>query len=188
MTRNLMAVLTLVPAVLTAQASGASTSTRNYASARSSGGSMSVDGEILAARRHGLPDEAIRRRVAEGRANGVSELQLAVTAHRMRVTMEASVEAMAAGGHARPSSDEIERCAAAMDQGYTRSQVETVAKSAPSDRSLAVAFDVLTKLSARGLPLSRALEQVTSKLLARQSDEQIQSLLIVKTGSAVRMP
>jgi hypothetical protein len=187
MTKNIVAVLALVPAVLSAQAGGATTSARNVASLRS-GRTMSVDGEIIAARRRGLPDEPIRRRVSEGRANGATESQLIVAAHRMRVTMESAVEAMAAGGRSRPSDAEIEKCAGAMDQGFTRSQVEAVTRAAPSDRSLGVAFDVLTKLSARGLPVSRALEQVTTKLQARQSDEQIQSLLVVKTGLVVRKP
>jgi hypothetical protein len=186
MRKTLMAVLA-VPVILAAQGGGGATTSARIASLRS-GRSMSVDGEIIAARRRGLPDEPIRRRVEEGRANGASEGQLAIAAHRMRVTMEAGVEAMAAGGHTRPTSEEIERCAAALDQGYTRSQVETVARSAPSSRSLTVAFEVLTKLSARGLPLSRALEQVTSKLHAGQSDVQIQALLVMRTGSTVRVP
>jgi len=181
-----------IPALLSAQGAGASASSQTVASAKIGGGdanaSMTVEGEMLLARRRGLPDEPIRRRVAEGRVKGAGEAQLAIAAHRVRVTMENGVEAMAKGGRTKPSDDEIERCAGAMEQGYTRAQVEAVAKSAPSDRSLTVAFDVLTRLSERGLPVARALDQVTTKLRAREGDDQIQGLLVVKTGLGVTTP
>ncbi|HEX7939740.1 MAG TPA: hypothetical protein VF483_12210, partial [Gemmatimonadaceae bacterium] len=168
---------TSLPLALGAQSVGASASSQTVASARmgnsEANASMSVEGEMKLARAKGMPDEPIRRRVAEGRTKGASEAQMALAAHRVRLMMEAGVDAMAKGGRAHPSDEEIERCTGAMEQGYTKAQVEAVAHSAPSDRSLTVAFDVLTRLSERGLPVARALDQVTTKLRAREGDEQI---------------
>lgn len=187
-----MVLAASVPFVLGAQGVGASASSQTVASAKmgktEANASVSVEGEMKVARNKGMPDEPIRRRVAEGRTKGASEAQLALAARRVRLTMEGGVEAMAKGGRAHPSDEEIERCTGAMEQGYTKAQVEAVAHSAPSDRSLTVAFDVLTRLSERGLPVGRALEQVTTKLRAREGDEQINALLTAKGGLGVTTP
>jgi len=138
---------------------------------------VSVQAELALARRKGLPEEPILRRVDATRVRGASDREIAAAARRARLSMEVGVEAMVNGGHQRPTQEEIERCAAAMEQGYTRSQVQTVAASARPERSLAVAFDVLTRLSQRGLPVSRALDQVTQKLKANESDESLMAML-----------
>ena len=71
----------------------------------------------------------------------------------------------------------MERGGYAIERGYTSAQVEAIAKSTPSDRSLVVAFDVLTELVARGVASEDALAQVQSKLEARADDAQIQGLV-----------
>jgi hypothetical protein len=191
MFRTAMSLLVLVPAVLAAQAAaGASASSHTkadvHAGKRESASvesSASVDAEISAARERGLPERPIRRRVAEGRAKGASETQVAASARRMRVNLETAHEAMVNAGRARPSDGEVERGAYVMERGYTRAQLQAVAQSAPSDRSLVVAFDALARLSARGIPTTRALAQVQSKLEAGAPDASIAALVSSSTNA-----
>jgi hypothetical protein len=183
-------LIALVPAALAAQvAAGASAQTQTKANAQAGSSSSasvessaSVNAELSAARERGLPERPIRRRVAEGRAKGASDAQLAASAHAMRVNLESAEEAMVSAGRSQPSEPEVERGAYAMERGYTRAEIAAVAKSAPSDRSLVVAFDVLARLSARGVPVSQALAQVQSKLESRASDTSIDALVNANTN------
>lgn len=177
-------VIALTPAALLAQAQGgAHAQSQTKASAELKGGSgmqtsasTSVDAEVAVARERGLPTQPIRRRAAEGRAKGATEAQVAFAARRMRANLEVAHDAMVRAGRTHPSDEETERGAYAIERGYTRAQIEVLAHSAPSDRSLVVAFDVLTRLVARGVASSTALAQVQSKLESRASDAQITAL------------
>jgi hypothetical protein len=179
----------VMPAALAAQTSArAQTSAKADAQVKTSSGteastSTSVDAEIAVARERGLPTRPIRRRAAEGRAKGATDAQIAASARRMRANIEAAHETMLRAGRERPSDEEVERGAYAMERGYTRAQLEAVVESAPSDRSLIVAFDVLTRLSARGVPVAKALAQVQSKLESRASDAQINALVATNASA-----
>ena len=174
----------LSPALAAAQTT-ASASSRTSAQAQvgqsNAQASSSVDAEIAIARRGGLPTQPIRRRAAEGRAKGATEAQVALAARRVRMNLETAHSAMVRAGRTRPSDQETEQGAVAIERGFTRAQVEAVVRSAPSDRSLVVAFDVLTKLAARGVETGKALATVQSRLEARETDAQINALA---SGSA----
>jgi hypothetical protein len=149
-------VFVLTPAALVAQQSTrAQSQTRADVEVKSSNvqasSSVAVDAEVAAARERGLPTRPIERRAAEARAKGRTEAQAALAAGRMRANLESAHDAMVRAGRPSPSNDEVERGAHVMERGYTSAQVEAVARSAPSDRSLVVAFDVLTRLAARGV-------------------------------------
>lgn len=173
--------LMLTPAVLAAQSAKAHAhgETRAEAQTKSVDASAqaSVDAEIAVARERGLPAKAIQRRVAEARAKGRTEAQAAVAARELRGSFEAAHAAIIRAGRSSPREDEVERGGYAIERGYTSAQVEVIAKSAPSDRSLVVAFDVLTELVARGVANENALAQVQSKLAARADDAQIHGLV-----------
>ena len=185
MYKTVFTLLAVVPSVLTAQVAGsASARSDTKASAQVGRGtsadvssSASVDAELSAARQHGVPERPIRNRVAEGRAKGATEADLAASAHAVRLNLEIAHEALVGAGRSQPSDQETERGANAIERGYTRAQIEAVAKSAPSDRSLVVAFDVLARLSERGVSVSRALAQVQSRLASRASDASIDALV-----------
>ena len=132
----------------------------------------------------GVPREPVAKRVAEGEAKGASEASILAAAGKVRMHLEESHEAMVAAGRAKPTDEETERGAQLMEHGMTKAQVETVTKHTPSDRSLVVAFDVLSRLTARGVPVSNALAQVTAKLDARASDDAILSLAGKSSTSA----
>lgn len=198
MFRFTVSMIALVPATLAAQVAGS-----GNASARASVGadaqigksahvgatsSTSVEAEVAAARKRGLPEHPIRRRAAEGRAKGASEAQIALAAQRVRVNLESAHEAMVKAGRAEPSEQEVERGAAVLERGYTRANIEAIVRSAPADRSLVVAFDVLTKLSARGISTARAVAQVQSKLESRAPDTAIAALVGARANLGLTAP
>lgn len=191
MLKTVFSMIAFVPAALAAQVT-ASSSARAQTNADAHVGksasvgaasSTSVEAELATARSRGLPERPIQRRAAEGRAKGASEAQVAIAARRVRMNLEATQDAMIRAGRSRPSDEEIERGAAVMERGYTRAHIEAVAMAAPADRSLVVAFDVLAKLSERGIPTVRALAQVQSKLESRASDTSIAALVSANTNA-----
>jgi hypothetical protein len=169
----------LAPALAAAQVTASAkseTATEARAGRSSVQASSSVDAEVAIAKRRGLPTRPIERRAAEGRAKGAAEAQVALAARSVRMNLETAHSAMVRAGRARPSDEEVEQGAVAVERGYTSAQVEAVVKSAPSDRSLVVAFDVLTKLATRGIETGKAVATVQSRLEARATDTQISAL------------
>jgi hypothetical protein len=174
-------VLALTPVALSAQTSASAQShTKADAEVRTGSaqvsGFTSVDAEVGVARERGLPTQPIRRRAAEARAKGRTEAEAAMAAGRVRANLEAAHEAMVRAGRKQPRDEETERGAYALERGYTSAQVEAVARSAPSDRSLVVAFDVLSRLAARGVTSTNAVAQVQTRLESRVPDAQISAL------------
>lgn len=192
-------LLALAPIALGAQASGqasgratgsvttpkasASTSADVNAQAQfkapkgwSAEGTARLEAMYAEAREKDVPREPIAHRVAEGSAKGASETTILESASEVKARLEASHEAMVAAGR-KPTPKETERGATAMEHGVTKAQIEAMARHTPSDRSLVVAFDVLSRLAARGVPVTKALAQVQGKLDARASDAAIVALV-----------
>lgn len=155
-----------------AQGSAASPSSRLSADAQSQ-----VEANIKVARERRLPEEPIRKRVAEGQAKGASEAQVVAASKRTLVDLQTSHDAMVRGGHAQPSDDEVARGAQLVASGYTSAQIEAVAQHSAPERSLVTAFEVLTSLKAQGKSTTGAVTQVESQLAARVSDTQLRSLV-----------
>jgi hypothetical protein len=173
-------VLAFTPATLLAQSARAEAHAKSNADVKAgpaqASSATTVDAEISAARERNLPTQPVRRRAAEARAKGRTDAQAALAARRMRAHLETSHDVLIQAGRDRPRDEEIERGAYVLERGYTRAQLEAVAKSAPSDRSLVVAFDVLTRLAARGVASTNAVSQVQSRLEARATDAQLTAL------------
>lgn len=180
-----------------ARAHGASTANANAnenASAHASDNSVFGDfspeartqlqATIVAARERHLPERPIRDRIAEGRARGASEAQIVASAARLRTRLEATQQAMIRAGRTQPSDGEVESGADAMERGATQVQIEGLTRHAPNGRSLTVAFQTLTRLSAKGMPVDRALAQIQAKLDARANDGEIGSLSANARGTA----
>lgn len=188
---TLTIVTLMVPAMLGAQVSGQAQATSRTtvkapsatAEARTSAsgtlrvpkrfsaeGKAKLEAMYAEAKEHEVPREPMARRVAEGEAKGASETAILASAGKVKVNMEETHEAMVKGGRAHPSAAESERGAMLMEHGVTSVQIEAMAKNTPSDRSLVVAFDVLGRLAARGVPVTKAIAQVQARLDARASD------------------
>lgn len=140
-------------------------------------GRARLDGMYAEARARGLSQAAIAHRVAEGEAKGASEGQILIAASRVKSDMEVTQEAMLAAGRAKPSEAEVERGAMLMARGVSSAQIETMARRTPSDRSLVVAFDVISQLAAQGVPVTQALARVQAKLDSRASDATLLKLV-----------
>lgn len=192
-TTALSLVIVLAPAALLAQA-GARTAEKG-GGAVSAGAAMKAGAEFRApssfsaegqaklnamyseAKEHHVPREPMAKRVDEGRAKGASEAAIVASAGRVKANLEASQEAMVAAGRAHPSDEECERGASAMERGVTKAQIRAIAKSSPRDRSLVVAFDVLARLAARGVPVTRAVAQVQANVTSGASDAALTALV-----------
>ncbi len=179
----------LIPGMLAAQQASTSTSASASVSAQtnvnvpasySAESRAKIDAAFKAASAKHLPDQSMRERVAEGQAKSASDAQVADAVAQTETRLEASQSAMVHAGRANPQPEEITAGAQAMERGASDAQIEALAKHAPADRSLTVAFNVLTKLEANGQPVDKALAQIQSKLDASASDDVLTSL----TGSA----
>jgi hypothetical protein len=131
------------------------------------------------ARAKELPPEPMARRVAEGEAKGASEAAILASVSSVQMKLETTQRTLVRVGR-EPKPDEIEHGATAMERGVTEEQLTVMVEKAPKDRSLGVAFDVLTQLSAGGVPVTNALAQVQAKLDARAPDSARLSLLAKK--------
>jgi hypothetical protein len=194
----------LVPAALCAQVSGqasASTSARVSGASVAGSANASANGEFRApdsfsaqgaakldamyadARAHHVPRKPMADRVAEGRAKGASEAAIIASAGHVKANLEGTHDAMVAAGRSQPSDEECERGAAAMERGVTKVQIEAIAHSTRGDRSLVVAFDVLAKLAARGVPTGQAVAEVQSNVSSGASDASLVALANAGGGS-----
>lgn len=185
------AVLTVVPVAVSAQGARTgsappSSSVQTSASATaqlrtppgwSAEGKARLQAMFNDAQEHQVPTQPMERRVAEGAAKGASEATILASVGRLKANLEASHEAMVAAGRQNPAAEETARGASAMERGVTKVQIEQMVRSTPSDRSLVVAFDVLTQLAARGVPVVQAVAQVRAKLDARATDQAISALV-----------
>jgi len=170
----------------TAKTGGASIASTTSASASaeyhapatfSAEGAAKLNAMYAEAKEHHVPREPMARRVSEGSAKGASEASIIVSAGKVKANLEATQEAMVAGGRMHPSDEETERGASAMERGVSKTQITAIAKSTQGDRSLVVAFDVLAKLAANGMPVGQAVAQVQTNVSNGASDAALTALV-----------
>lgn len=207
-TTSIALSLFIIPAALSAQvsgqASGSTVAKTNGASVSSSASAQATDGfrapsgfsaegaaklnaMYAEAKSHQVPREPMAQRVAEGRAKGASEAAIIASTGRVKTRLEASQDAMRSAGRTHPTDAETARGASAMERGVTKAQLQTIAKSSNSDRSLVVAFDVLATLADRGVPVGQAVAQVQANVTSGASDAALAALVNVNgngTGNA----
>ena len=141
-----------------------------------------LEAMVEVARKKSLPTEPMTDRMAEGSAKGASEAQVVAATATTMAQLEASQQALIRGGRERPSDGEVQRGAAAIARGTTSAQLEALVRQTPSERRLDVAFDVLTELTARGIPVDRALLAVGGNLSRGATDGQLVSILGTATA------
>jgi hypothetical protein len=173
--------LLCAPAALFAQqaaasASAASQANVNIPASYSADAKANIEASFKRAQEKNLPDQSMRQRIAEGKAKAASGAQTAAAVQKTEARLEASQSAMVHAGRTSPSPDEINAGENAMARGATAANVEALAKHAPSDRSLVVAFDVLSTLEAKGTPVDQAVAQITAKLDAHANDDALVAL------------
>lgn len=181
MKSTLIAVaLTAIPALLAAQATGSAggevQGKINVPATYSAESKTKIEAAFSAAHAKNLPDQLLRDRLTEEQAKNTSEADVVATIQKLETQLEASNDALVQAGRQTPSADEVSAAAAAIDHGVTAAQISALAKQAPADRSLAVAFTTLNKLAARGDPIDQALASVQAKLEAKATDDAIATL------------
>jgi hypothetical protein len=189
----LTAILACVPAVVVAQsgppptpppktppaATVQATSNGNVQlpAAFSASSRAKIDAALQAAKAKNLPDQPIRDRITEGQAKGATEAQIVDAVQGVETRLEASQAALIQAGRAQPQQNEVAGGALAMERGATAAHVAALVKHAPADRSLAVSFDVLAKLAAKGETVDDAIAKIAAKLDAGANDEAMASLV-----------
>jgi hypothetical protein len=136
------------------------------------------------ARRDSVPEHPVVSAMLEAQAKGATETQILNAQQWTLVRLETSKEAMVRGGRSHPSEEEVHRGANVLARGVTKAQLEGVVRRCPSDRSLTVAFETLTELTASGIPASTAVAEVGAQLQARASDDAIHSLTTTLAANA----
>ena len=177
-------LLALAPAYLSAQSQPESTTPTAPSNGLSVEGRARLEAMLHVARERYLPTEPMANRVAEGQAKGASEAQIIASVGRIEAQLRASQEALIRAGRSQPSEAEVARGAEVMASGATSAELEAFVRRAPSERRLVVAFDVLTRLTERGVPVDRALAVVGGQLSAGAADGQLISLTASANGQA----
>ena len=131
---------------------------------------------IADARARQLPAAALENRALKFAAKGVDPKDIERSVDEQAQRMESARSALSSGRGSAPAGDEIEAGAEAMRKGVDGASVALLAKSAPSGRSLAVPLFVIGSLTDRGLSSDQALRRVLTRLQARASDSDLESM------------
>ena len=173
-------VMTAMPALLAAQATGTANGEVqgkvDVPSTYSADSRTKIEAAFSAAHTKNLPDQILRARLTEAQAANSAEADVVTSIQKLESQLEATQGALVQAGRQNPSADEVTAAATAMEHGLTAEQIGALAKDAPADRSLAVAFNTLNKLAARGQPIDQALASVQAKLQAKATDDAIATL------------
>lgn len=172
---SLAAGALLLPAVLAAQ-----TPAHDPSSTLEQVLPPSIAQQVLAriadARSRALPAAALENRALELHAKGTSPAEIPGVIAKTEDAMATGKAALAAGGRAHASDAEVEAAGAAASKGVDGATISSLAKSAPSGRTLVVPLAVLTALVDRGLPADDALARVVARLKAHASDQELAAL------------
>jgi hypothetical protein len=131
---------------------------------------------IADARARQLPAAALENRALKFAAKGVDPKDIERSVNEQAERMESARSALSSGRGSAPAADEIEAGAEAMRKGVDEASVALLAQSAPSGRSLAVPLFVIGSLTDRGLSSDQALQRVLTRLQARASDSDLETM------------
>jgi hypothetical protein len=143
-----------------------------------------LEAMLRVARESDLPTGPMTSVIAEGQAKGASEAQIIAATQQVEAELAASQQALIRAGRPQPSDAQVERGARVLASGATSAQLEAFARHAPSERRLEVAFQVLTDLAARGVPVAQALAVIGAQLSGGASEGQLVSLTASANGQA----
>lgn len=114
------------------------------------------------ARRKQIPAQSMSDRMAEGEAKGASENQIVAATATTLAQLEMSQSALVRAGRDHPSDEEVVRGAQILARGASGAQLALLARGNPSEHRLEGSLEILTALSARGMPVDRAVTAIVS--------------------------
>jgi hypothetical protein len=132
--------------------------------------------KIAEARAQQLPADALQNRALKFAAKGVDPKSIELSVNEQAARMQIARAALASGRASAPAGDEIEAGAEAIRKGVDGPSINSLAKSAPSGRSLAVPLFVVGSLRDRGLSSSDALQRVLAHMKADASDTDLEGM------------
>jgi hypothetical protein len=144
-------------------------------SARPAGSSLDVEAVLRATAEAGLPQAPVRGTVAEGRAKGAADVDVARAALRTQRRLRLAREALESQAN-QASQEEISLGAEALLQGATRVDLERIGGAAPAERSLETSLRALLSLHAEGHAASEASKTIAAQLAAGASDLSLAAL------------
>ncbi len=170
-----MLAMTTKPVIAVAQAVSGDPSAR-LAAVLPADAARKVLAVISVARSENLPADALANRSLKFAARGIAPQDIARAASEQLLRMRSARDVLRSARPSAPSGDEIEAGAEAIREGVTGADVASLAKNAPSGRSLAVPLYVIGSLVSRGLGSDEALQRVQGRLATGASDGDIESV------------
>ena len=134
------------------------------------------------AERHGLPVAILQRRALELSAKGVASDRIVEAIAKYSERFKLALTALKTGRSAEPTGEEIDAGATALRSGMDRATLAEFARSAPSDRSLALPLLMVASLADRHVPLDSAVEEILAGLRLGKSDLQLSTLASAEKG------
>lgn len=131
---------------------------------------------IARARSRDLPVDALENRALKFAAKGVNPDAIERSVAEQEMRMERVRDTLQSARGRKPSGDEIEAGAEAVRKGVDGAKVSALAKSAPSQRSLAIPLYVIGSLVDRGLSSDSAFKRVEERLKMRASDTELEKM------------
>jgi hypothetical protein len=150
----LAAMLTLVPAALTAQDSTASTG---------AGANARVEAALETAINAGIPVSLLERKIAEGKAKGVPMERIAAAVENRLDALVQARDAMTKAGLESTTEGELSVAGDAVQGGVSQSALTAISHGS-EDGTRAVAIAVLTDLVALGHASEQAVTRVEAAL------------------------
>lgn len=132
--------------------------------------------KIAEARAQQLPAGVLEDRALELAAKGAAPADILREIELRHAELAAAREALRHGGRESPTDEEIDAGATALGRGVGGAAVSELAKSAPSERSVAVPLFVIASLVNRGLPADNAVAAVQVWLQRHATDTELQEL------------
>jgi hypothetical protein len=131
---------------------------------------------IAKARSRDLPADALENRALKFAAKGVAPDAIERSVAEQEVRMEHVRDTLQSARGRKPSGDEVEAGAEAVRKGVDGAKVSALAKSTPSERSLAIPLYVIGSLVDRGLSSDSAFKRVQERLRLRASDSDLEKM------------
>lgn len=128
------------------------------------------------AERHGLPVAILQRRILELSAKGVAADRIVEAIAKYSDRFKLALTVLKTGRSAEPTGEEIDAGATALRSGMDSATLADFARSAPSDRSIALPLLMVASLADRNVALEAAMDEILTGLRLGKSDEQLATL------------
>lgn len=144
MTHTALAIaLVAVPALLAGQSPSNAQPDISIPGSYSAYARERITSAFKSARARHVPDDQLRKRLAEGQARGATDIQVSSAVQRTETWLEASRALLIRIGREQPEPEEITNAEQAMERGATEAQIEAIVRNPPANATIAAALSTL---------------------------------------------